>query len=352
MTSPMNLDVSALAETVQTNCHIADAAYAGDYTLCVYLLKMREYYRWEMGLPLTARLPNDAVGNWLVEREALWDRLRDQAYQPLAIGEQEFGPFDTQLINDAIVPEGLVYSGGLGNNCRPHFFLGRLHRAQDHPEFKVLVAAEEFARDLTAPPAMSRDRTIFIRRESLRRMLWEKVEEWRWRRAEGAMERALAGYPFDTDEQAALEAMTDQELEAVILHEIGEVRAGELLGEQWHELLASLPYSQAELMARAVRDHLADCLSTLPGLLTHTPNSPSLHFYFANLRGMRQELFPALQSTYEHWVAQDDPEPLHELVQRGAEHWRGVAEEMVALFRTHGEDCQPHVEELGRARRL
>ena len=34
-----------LIQTVQRNCHIADARHAGDYTLCVYLLKMREFYR-------------------------------------------------------------------------------------------------------------------------------------------------------------------------------------------------------------------------------------------------------------------------------------------------------------------
>ena len=43
--------------------------------------------------------------------------------------------------------------------------------------------------------------------------------------------------------------------------------------------------------SRAARDHLADCLVTLPVLLEREA-AASLHFWFANLDGMRQALFP------------------------------------------------------------
>ncbi len=53
------LDLQKLYESVQKNCHISDGLHAQDYGLCTYLLKMRELYRWEKGLPLTAQLPKE-----------------------------------------------------------------------------------------------------------------------------------------------------------------------------------------------------------------------------------------------------------------------------------------------------
>jgi len=58
-----------LVRAVQRNCDIADVRHAGDYTLCIFLLRMREHYRGEKRLPFSASLPKDAVGDWLAERE-------------------------------------------------------------------------------------------------------------------------------------------------------------------------------------------------------------------------------------------------------------------------------------------
>ncbi|HSP01523.1 MAG TPA: hypothetical protein VLN90_08695, partial [Thioalkalivibrio sp.] len=41
-----NAQLSDLRQSVQRNCDIADARHAGNDTLCTYLLKMREFYRW------------------------------------------------------------------------------------------------------------------------------------------------------------------------------------------------------------------------------------------------------------------------------------------------------------------
>ena len=59
-----------LADAVQRNCDISDARYAGDYGMCTFLLKMREYYRWEHELPFTRALPRAELGDWLSAREA------------------------------------------------------------------------------------------------------------------------------------------------------------------------------------------------------------------------------------------------------------------------------------------
>ena len=61
------LNFGQLVNTVQQNCHISDALYAGEYTVCIFLLKMREFYRWENDIPYSGVLPKNAIGEWLHE---------------------------------------------------------------------------------------------------------------------------------------------------------------------------------------------------------------------------------------------------------------------------------------------
>jgi len=125
--------------------------------------------------------------------------------------------------------------------------------------------------------------------------------------------------------------MTSNELEAVTLHEIGEFMASQELGEQWREMLINLPRSRAEFLARAVKDLLADCLSTLPGLIKNN-NSASLHFYAANLVAMRKDLFPSFHAAYQIWAETKDSQPLKNLAAKGAQHWSTLAREMLNLY--------------------
>lgn len=341
-------DTKTLAATVQRNCDISDARHARDYSLCVYLLKMREYFRWERGYRLTEGLPRDELGNWVVAREQLWEGLEPRDFDCLTLADDCHDPFESEAVNRRLVPEGLVYSAGYGRFVKPHFFLGRLLRQEHRDGFQVFVATDEYARDLTAPPAMSRGGQIFIRRESLRRMLWEHVEGWRWqKRPENAMARAIAHYDFDGDPERALDQMTESEISAAVLHELGECIAGEQLGPAWSEMMLTVARSKVEIQARAVRDLVADCAVTLPALLEQQAE-PSLHFFFANLRGMRQELFPRLTRAYEHWLSRGDLGELWRLVEEGQRHWQNVARTLIAMHRDLDDACtdvmQPYLE--------
>ncbi len=155
-------------DAIRTNCHISDAQFATNYTLCVYLLKMREYFRWEHELPFDAALPHEQLSSWLTEREAHWEQLESQRFADIPIGNECFDPFDVTGINAALNPLGYVYSSGLGRGMKPVFFMGTLEQRDDCDGYSLLVSGKELARDLSAPPAMSRDGVIFIRRESLR----------------------------------------------------------------------------------------------------------------------------------------------------------------------------------------
>jgi hypothetical protein len=340
----MCLNHENLTRLVQRNCHISDAKYAGNYTLCIYLLKMREYYRWETAQSFSKTLSTDDIGQWLTNREGLWQELENEDYSPVETNRNSYDPFDSESINKELLKRGLVYSGGIGHKAKPHFFLAKLEREEKLNDYRILISSDEYARDLTSPPAMSQGKTIYIRHESLKRMIWEKIETWQWNKPENAMARAMQCYDFTVDLEGALETMTNNELESTILHEIGEIKAGEQL-EGWSEMMSDITFTQAEIMARAVRDHLADAVSTLPALLQQK-NEASIHFYFANLTNMRKHIFPSLLSAYQQWTESHNISELENAVNESEAHWLNIATRMLSLHNAQKEQCGTYIEAL------
>ena len=334
-----------ISQAVQHNCNIADSHNASDYTLCVYLLKMREYYRWFKQISFSDPLPSSEIGDWISNQEQHWQELESSEFNDIHIDGRDFSVFDSEKINQALEPHGLVYSGGLGSGSHPHFFLGELIRHEVVGDHHIYVSNNELARDLTAPPAMSHGNTIFIRRESLRRMIWERLEEWRWKRGQGPMAKALAYYDFDNNLDHALEQMTDHEVDVLLHHEKGEIAAGQELGDAWHHMLDELPRCMAEFIARAVRDHIADCCSTLP-MLIKQERSASIHFYFGNFNAIRKKIFPALMTGYESWERSGNFDDLSTIVEQGLLHWQSISKQILSLHQQHGDKCQQAIVDL------
>jgi hypothetical protein len=326
----MTRNLPRLASIVQRNCDISDARYAGDYGLCTFLLKMREYYRWENELPLSRVLAKEEIGDWLAARERKWDRIEADAYAPLPLEPGELDAFDAAAANRDLLRQDCVYGAGYGRFHKPVFFLGRLLRAEQRAGYTVLVTSREYARELAAPPAMLQGRTIYVRRESVCRYLWEKIEEWQWRRQGGAMARALAAYDFGADVDSSLARMADNEIESMVLHELGEAAAGELIGASWDAVALAVARSRGEAIVRAVRDLLADCISTLPALLARG-NLPALHFHFATFDAPRRQLFPQALEAYEEFARSGDLRPLHQVAREGKERWLECARGLLAL---------------------
>jgi hypothetical protein len=119
-------------------------------------------------------------------------------------------------------------------------------------------------------------------------------------------------------------------MESMILHEIGEAAAGELLGEAWDEMIVSVAGTPAEIEARAVRDLLADCLSTLPALLERG-NAPALHFHFATYDALRRQLFPQALEAYDDYARCGATDRLWRVVREGRERWLEAARRLLAL---------------------
>lgn len=325
-----SIELPRLVEAVQRNCHIADARGAADLTLCIYLLQMRELYRWEQGIAALQPLPREAIAQWLAEREALWASLEEHDYAPLPLPGGMIDPFEVDAINAQLQPHGLVYGAGYVAVDRASFMLGQLEHVEQRGALELRVAGVEQARGLSAPPAALQGSTVLLRRHSLQRWLWEKYEAWRLKRPDGPFRSALDAHGLaDVGEQAVLR-LADAEAETLVLHEIGEFEVGGELGSDWQALRAALPTRRADLYVRAARDHWADCRVTLPQLLRQG-NAASLHFWFANLEGVRALLFARLWPAYAAWCAGDEGAALRDAVAAGEAHWRRLCLQLLQM---------------------
>jgi len=331
----MELKLNELQQHVQQNCHISDASHAGSYTLCIYLLKMREYYRWEHALDFDERIDNDDIGNWLTDRESLWEALEEKPFKPLCIGSKEYEPFDIDGINIALQDDDLVYSAGYILRGKPHFFLADIIDIKQHDNYRIIISGKEHARELSAPPALSQGNTIFIRSESLRRTVWEKVEESLWNKKQSPLVRAIACYDFKDDLQKSLTLLCDSETKTLIAHEIGEIMAGERLGVSWKKMISCVDHPPLELMLRSIRDNIADCLMTIPDIINDLEPA-RLHFYIANIGNMRKALFPSLRQAYDSWLENGSTERLEMVTLQGQDHWQSLAINLQGLFEKEG----------------
>ena len=354
--------LDSLITIVQRNCAISDAQYAGHYSLCIYLLKMRELYRWEQGIDYDVSIKPDDIGDWLDKREQWWDSLEDEEFQAIEIADKRFDPFDQRSINALLQPAGLVYGAGYGVFAKPSFFLAELASFEVADNYRLYIAGTEYTRDLVAAPAMALDGDIFVRRQSLQRVIWELLDEWRWQTRKSKeteqsdktspISQVLSAYQFSEEDIAdSLKLIVDSELESVVLHEIGELVAGQYLSNDWNDMLLSVAGTKAEFYVRAVRDLLADCLSVLPALL-HDRNWPSIHFYFANFKAMRKELFPTLQTAYQHGVKQQNIDALKSAVRQGQAHWLNMGKQIAVCHQRYGKQAAPRIESLLEASSL
>ncbi len=337
-------ELRRLVEAVQTNCAIADARSAGEMPLCIYLLQLREFYRWERDLPFGAALPRATLGAWIAEREALWESLAGREFGPLPCAGAEADAFDVDAVNRALATAGWHYGAGMAGPGRPTFFVAESVAAGpteiDGEPVEVEVCGREFARSLLSPPAMlTAGGTIGLRRAALARALWERFEAHGLRPGHGpfaalAAERGLASA---ADFNAALPPLLDELSPVLLLHEVGELRAGRALGPGWGELRLALGADRRiELRLRALRDLLADLGTTLPALLDDGVPA-RLHFWFSGFEGHREALLPGLPRAYAAWRDGDDGRALRRAAAAARSHFEALAEELLALHAREGD---------------
>lgn len=338
-------DFDQLVSSVQENCDIVDANHAQDYGLCIYLLKMRDYYRWKNRIPLTANLENDAVHAWIADTEENWEKIVNHNFKPISVAGEELSPFEMRKINEKLTSYELVYSGGLGYGSVPMFFLAKLHQKEQSHGFTVYTTSDEYARGLFGSPGLFIDDTIFIRRDALRQFVWAYYDEWSFSRLKNTMGQAMSFYPFETSPEEAIEAMTERETGTLIQHEIGEGLINREFGETWKEMLIDFGRSKTEILLRAAKDLAVDCTTTLPYLLSERRDA-SIVFHFALFSDMRKEIFPELYDSFKANMSEIDYPLLIELVEKGRDFWSGIGKTAISMYRDNGTDARQEIESL------
>ena len=339
------MDLELITETVQKNCDLVDARHGQDYGLCIYLLKMRDYYRWQNRIPLHIDLVNDEIHSWIAKIEAYWDEINEDPFRHMKINGQYLNPFHTGQINDLLNPNGLVYSGGLGYGSIPLFFLAKLETQEKRSGFNILISGEEYARGLFGPPALFFENNIFIRREALQYFLWSRYDEWLFSMRDNDLGKAVNHYSFKDNPQKAIKEITENELETVIQHEIGEGLLEKEFKHYWRDMIVDFVHTKTEILLRAVRDLAADCTTTLPYLL-EKKFEPSLNLYFAGFTDMRKELFPSLYASFKTWQKSKDYSMLIDLSEKGKTYWLNVGKKIIDIYKADGAKARQAIDEF------
>jgi len=328
------LPLSTLCADVQFNCALSDARYAREYSLCIYLLRMREYYRWCFDIPLTQALDPGVVGQWMADTESYWDDIEEQEFRLITIDGITFDPFESDSINAQLSPRPVIYSAGVGRLGQPHFMLAELLELNRDEVSMTYECGRELARDSITLPAMTQDQTIFVRHDSIKRHLWQMLEEWRLQKPDGPMARIVRYYQLD-DHNAFAEKLDRATAEIIPLyreHERGEIAAGRRLDKRFHMLVQHFIGSRNEFYLRAIRDILADTLTTWPYIVANGKEIV-LDFWLASLSGARHELLNATEiSTLfnEHHSECTRLESLAKVVESEQSRWTSIVNSILS----------------------
>lgn len=303
--------IAELAPQVAANCRRSDAEVSGRFSLCGLLLRMRNLYKWERGLPPWREEEPERMLAWVAEREEAWGAVLDRDDQepaPLSLGGRAYDPFDVDGVNAVVAPAGLVYGAGLAGGLLPVFFLGRRADERRVDGLTVHVLAEELCQDIFFLAGLRQGERIYLRREPMVYLLWDKLADPR-----PSMLRfvrlGLAGYGLDLNRLLrepsweALGPVIAGEMEAVLWHELGEAEGGAAALELLHRVAREHPGSELEHFVRGVKDLLADCgpagrLARIIGAQAQGP----LGFYPAWMAGFPRLLFPEIDAAVAEFV--------------------------------------------------
>jgi hypothetical protein len=323
---------------VLDNCIISDAKYAGFYSVCGLVLRLRDLYKWEKGLAPWIEEEPSRVLEWIGNREDLWEKLADNDLCALAIDGRTYDPFDTQGINEAIEPLGLFYGAGYVHSLKPTFFLARLEAKRTIHGCWVYILGRELARDLLTLPALTQDSAVVIRREAGEHFLWNQMLYLK-KSGQPALRYALQAHGLadlhPKTLQASLSRILAGEMGAYIHHELGELYDCGFKHAIWRELIAAFPHTPIELLARALKDLLADTneRGTLPYIIRERKKA-SLGFYVAFLDGLRKALFPEMLGAFYQFMEKEDWRAIGGAVSTCQTRAMGYAQTISDIFET------------------
>jgi hypothetical protein len=331
-------EIAPIVDQVLENCDISDAAHAGLYTVCGLALRLRDLYKWQKGLAPWEERDSTEILDWIEQKENTWNDLGDREFMPLSILGNTYDPFDTIGINAVLEPRGLLYGAGYGRSLKPTFFLAYVEDKREINGHPVYFLGHELARDLFTMPALHQDNSVVLRKESARLFLWDQItyirESGRFALKYG-ME--LCGLQYDNLKalQQDLTKVFAVYEEIYIYHETGEMHDVVFDRQTWREVIGGYPHTPVELLARAVKDLLADTneFGTLRHIIRER-NTVSLAFYVAFFHGLPKELFPELIDAFRKFVSTSDWQIVEEAVSRGHGIAKAHAEKIMEIYQT------------------
>lgn len=331
------LELDAITNQIRRNCSISDSRHAGLYSVCGLALRLRDLYKWEKGLEPWVEDDSYKILEWIGEKEEEWEKLTEDDFDEIEILGTRYDPFDVKAINATLEPHGLFYGGGYVQGMKPSFFLAVLEdKRQTDGRYPVYTLGRELARDLLTVPALSQDNCILIRAESARLFLWNKIL-FVSKSAREAMRVALESYGLKVNDQEALRdnlaRISAAETQTYIYHELGEIRDTAFDRDIWRDIITTFPHTPIELLARTVKDLLADSneFGTLR-YITRKRKTGSMGFYVAFLDGLRKLMLPELIEAFGVFVQAGNWDVLEQATIRGYDTAKRHAEVMSSIY--------------------
>jgi len=285
---------------VLKNCNRSDAQVAGRFSLCGLLLRLRNLYKWEKGLPPWHEEDSGVMLEWVSRREEYWETLLDAPLDPLQINGRELDPFEAEEINRLLAPKGLYYGAGLAGGMTPVFFLASQVDEELVEGLVVRTLRRELVSDILFLPGLRRGGQVHLRPTPLAYLLWDKIADptpslsvfCRFALQSQGLDRArvLARPDWET-----LGALVDGELKSVLWHELGEALVGRAAEDLLLRMAGEHPASELEFFTRGLKDMMADCgpKGRLARIISHRATA-CLGFYPAWLGGFPKLLFPEI----------------------------------------------------------
>jgi hypothetical protein len=247
----------------------------------------------------------EAISQWIQQKEARWPELEEQGLRTLSFGGSRYDPFDLVSVNADLGPQDYVYGAGYGMYLKPTFFLARRLSATDVEGHRVVTTGQELVRDLFTAPAMLLDRTIFLRLDPLKAMLWDRYVQLAPSRCSVLAVAFQSfgiqpGQTLDRSFETALERMVLAYAAVLLRHELAE---SHLSVPDWKGMFTSVPDRKVELYLRAVQDLLADTAERGPlRYIIEAQDDRLLALFVGLLDGFRRLLFPELSVAYGRFV--------------------------------------------------
>jgi hypothetical protein len=289
---------SSFFQAVKRNCDISDARDSGIYSICTLVLKLRNLYKWEHGLNPWEEPDPPVLLDWIGAREECWEAIHGEEFSPIPVDGGGIDPFLPEVINPRLSSAKLLYGAGYGRSMKAVFFLAEVLEERWVEGCQTFILGREEARELSSPFAMLQGNTIYIRKEPMRFFFWDQIQEIN-PSCRLSMQQALKAYGLMPDDSPldrkklidTFDRIIDAELEIFVYHEVGESRESLLSSSQLKKIIGAYPGTAIELVARSVKDILADThpVGLLPHIIAKEKKS-SLGFYLSFLDGMRKLL--------------------------------------------------------------